>query len=360
MPIFAAGEAKSPSALRCGLIFAIGLSLPLTAAAQTAGEPDRLFQDSELIDVRIAAPFSTIMDERNSDEEYDGKLQYTGDAGETVEVDVGIRSRGRFRLRKRICEFAPLRLNFRKSQTEGSLFHHQDKVKLVTHCEDDSDRYQQAVVREFVVYRILNELTDLSFRARLMRVTYVDTDGGHRDRIRYGFIVEEDRRLAKRADLKVMDMVSTWPGGLHPEYTNLVSLFHFLIGNTDYSPVMGAEGACCHNQVLMGRTGELLRSVPYDFDQAGLVNARHARPNPRFRLNNVRQRLYRGYCENNRYLDATIRHFQDKRDAILGVVREQRELTDKDRKSISSYIERFYETVGSPRQVERQLLKKCI
>jgi hypothetical protein len=193
-----------------------------------------------------------------------------------------------------------------------------------------------------------------------MRITYVDTDGHDKDRTGYGFIVEAKERLAKRAGLNVMDRVSTWPGGLHPDYTNLVSLFHFLISNTDYSPVKGAEGVCCHNQVLLGSTGGLLYSVPYDFDQAGLVNARHAAPNPRFRLANVRQRLYRGYCANNAQIDATIRHFQDKREAILSVLTEQPELANKERQSLGKFIERFYEIIESPEQVERQLLKRCI
>lgn len=338
----------------------IGFLLPMAAAAQIAGEPDPLFRSNEIIDIRIAAPFSTIMDQRNTDEEFEGTLQYTSDAGEIVEVDVGVRSRGRFRMRKRVCDFAPLRLNFRKSQIEGSLFHKQDKVKLVTHCEDNSKRYQQSVVREYIAYRIFNELTALSFKTRLMRITYIDTDGKDKDRTGYGFIVEAKERLAKRADLNVMDRASTWPGGLHPDYTNLVSVFHFLISNTDFSQVKGAEGVCCHNQVLLGKTDDLLYSVPYDFDMAGLVNTRHAAPNPRFRLSSVRQRLYRGYCTNNAHVDATIRHFQDKREAILAVVTEQQELEDRERESLISFIDRFYEIIESPKQVERQLVKKCI
>ena len=342
------------------LVGAMSLLLPVIAAAQTASEPDPLFQSSEILEIRIAAPFSTIMDERNPEEELEGTLQYTSEAGELIEADIGIRARGRFRMRKRVCEFAPLRLNFIKSQTKGSLFHKQDKVKLVTHCEDNSKRYQQAVIREYIAYRIFNELTDLSFKTRLMLITYIDTDGVDKERTRYGFIVESDERLAKRADLKVMDRVSTWPGGLHSDYTTLVSLVHVLISNTDFSQVKGAEGECCHNQVLLGDTGDLLYSVPYDFDQSGLVNARHAAPNPRFRLANVRQRLYRGYCANNSHLDATIKHFQERREAIFTVVNEQQELGDKERKSMLRYIERFYEIIESPRQKERQLVKACI
>ncbi|MCP4301858.1 MAG: hypothetical protein GY783_14830, partial [Gammaproteobacteria bacterium] len=177
--------------------------------AQTSGEPDPLFQGAEILDVRIVAPISTILSDRSDEEDIDGKLQYTDESGELTEADIGIRTRGIFRLQRNVCAFPPLRLNFKSSQTKGSLFHKQDKVKLVTHCRDKSNRYEQTVLSEYLAYRILNELTDVSFRARLLRITYVDTDGRDPDRVRYGFIIEHKDRLAKRVGLSVIEIERT-------------------------------------------------------------------------------------------------------------------------------------------------------
>ena len=47
----------------------------------------------------------------------------------------------------------PLWVNFKKSDVKGTLFHKQDKLKLVVHC-GDSIRYEQALVREYLAYRI--------------------------------------------------------------------------------------------------------------------------------------------------------------------------------------------------------------
>ena len=328
--------------------------------AQTSDEPDPLFRSSDILDVRIIAPISSILRERSDEEDVDGKFQYTDEAGEVIEVDIGIRTRGLFRRDRDVCPFPPLRLNFKSKQIKKSLFHKQDKLKMVTHCRDNSDRYEQTVLREYLAYRILNQLTDVSFRVRLMRITYIDTDGDDRDRIRYGFVIEHKDRLAKRLGVGTVEVKSTKVSALRPDYLNLISMFHYMIGNTDFSPIAGAEAECCHNHVLLGNEGQLLYSVPYDFDQAGLVNAPHGVTNPRFKLRNVRQRLYRGRCANNEYLDATIALYGSKRDAIFRLISEQEDLEDKPRKEMSRYLTKFFETIDSPKQVQKRLVKKCI
>jgi len=335
--------------------------LAVTAAhAQTVGAPDPLFQSDEILDVRIIAPLKVLLRERSDDEESPGKFQFTNAAGELTEFDIAIRTRGNFRRDRDICTFPPLRLNFKKSQTKNTLFHKQDKVKLVTHCRTTS-RYAMLVPREYLAYRILNTLSDISFRVRLLRITYVDTENKNAEDVRYGFIIEHRDRLAKRLDEPVLKIPKTSVSALAPEYLNLVSMYHYLIGNTDFSPVLGpAGGNCCHNQVLFGVEGEPLLSVPYDFDQAGIVDAPHAGANPKFELRSVKQRLYRGRCVNNRLLDATIATFQSKQGEILTLINEQETLNDRARKAVTTFVGEFYETLESEKRVANEFVKKCI
>ena len=330
------------------------------AEAQEIITPDPLFQSNEILDVRIAAPMPTIIDERPIDEELPGKFQYTNSAGEVVEFDIKIRARGRFRLEKKNCRFPPLRLNFVKSQTKGTLFHEQDKVKLVTHCHNSST-YREVVLREYVAYRILNVMSDASFQVRLMRITYVDTNTNNENGPRFGFIIEHKDRLAKRLGLSVLDNSSVNAKSLNPEYANIVSLYHYLIGNTDFSSIRGAKAdTCCHNHVLFGNDDEPVWSVPYDFDQAGLVNAPHASPNPRFHLTNVKRRLYRGRCLHNDFVNATVASYQGKREEILQVLNEVLAASDKSINQMTSYIEKFYKILGSERKVNKELINDCI
>ncbi len=330
------------------------------ASAQEMNSADPLFEGDEIIDVRIVAPMTTIVSERPDEEELPATFEYTNSAGEAVIFDIKIRARGNFRRKKDVCDFPPIRLNFAKSETKDTLFHKQDKVKLVTHCQS-TDRYDQVVLREYTTYRILNVMTDASFRARLLRVTYVDSQGIRNDDTRYGFIIEDKERLAKRLDKSVLDIPSTSVSSLDSEYTNLVSVFQYLVGNTDFSMIQGVENEpCCHNHVLFGNDGEKIWSIPYDFDQTGLVNAPHAGPNPRFKLRNVRSRLYRGRCVNNTLLDATFAKYVDKRSEIMAAVNE---LSVADERSIDSmvrFVDSFYDTLESDKRVAREFVKKCI
>ena len=310
--------------------------------------------------MRIVAPISTLISERPIDEELPGTFQYTNSAGEAVEFDIKLRTRGRFRRDKENCRFPPLRLNFAASQTKGTLFHKQDKVKLVTHCQNSS-KYAEVLLREYAAYRLLNVVTDASFRVRLLRITYVENERKKSDDVRYGFVIEHRDRLAKRMGKTVLEIPGASPRSLNPEYANTVSMYHYLIGNTDFSSVRGSKGEmCCHNHVLFGNEGEAVWSVPYDFDMAGLVDAPYAAPNPQFTIRSVRRRLYRGRCIHNDYVSATIANYQSKREDLLQVVNDLEIASEKSIKSMTDYIEKFYKTLASERGVNSAFIKKCI
>ena len=329
--------------------------------AEPLTEPDRIFADNSTLEVTISAPFTSIMDVRSVDEETPGKLQYTNSEGVAVEFDVAIRSRGLYRRRADICRFAPIRLNFKKSQTRDTLFDKQDKVKIVTHCQPRSGTYEQTVITEYLAYRILNLLTDMSFRVRLLRVTYKDTDRSGRETVNYAVLIEHRDRLANRIDATVFKTNKVRIGDLRPEHTNIASVFQYLIGNTDFSPVAGRpDDDCCHNYVLFDVGGEKLVSVPYDFDQSGLVNAPHASANPRFRLKSVKSRLYRGRCFNNVQLPASLARFREKREEIDALMREQPSLASGTKKRVLAFVAAFYKTIDNPKRVEKRLVKKCI
>jgi hypothetical protein len=330
------------------------------SAANAASAPDPLFQSAEVLNVRLTAPISTLLSERPIDEELPGTLQFTNSAGEDQQFDILVRTRGRFRHQESTCDFPPLRINFKKSQTKNTLFHKQDKLKLVTHCQVQT-RYEQTLLREYLAYRILNLLTDASFRVRLLRITYVDNDGESDELTRYGVVIEHRDRLAKRLHEPVTDIQRTRIKNLDPSHTNLVSMFHYLIGNTDFSPIVAANGeSCCHNHVLFGAEGTPYRSVPYDFDQSGIVDAPYATTNPRFKLRNVRQRLYRGRCINNDRLDATIGVFRDKHDAISALVSTEKTLKNAAQKKMTAYINNFYKTLASEKRVQAAFVKPCL
>ena len=337
------------------LFLAIIAPVVLADAKPDASDEVPLFMDDTVIDATITGPLRDIMTTRSLDEESSGTLSYRDPVtGEEISLEVKIRARGKFRWQQKTCSFPPLRLNFRKSN--DTLFANSDKLKLVTHCRNGSSAYEQSVYREYLVYRILNLLDDRSFRVRPMQVRYVDETTGKEVANAPAFLIEDDEQLGERIGMQRDESASTAIAYLDAPYTNLTSVFQYLIGNTDFSPVQGPPGEpCCHNHVLFRKDNTRI-SIPYDFDVTGFANAPHARPNPRFRLTSVEQRLYRGRCANNDQLDTTFQLFRDKKQDIYELVNNQQGLKKNDRKDVLRYIDRFYSIIDSERQVRKRFL----
>lgn len=334
------------------------LVLALSSAPVQGNEPDPLFRGHETLDVTISAPLTTLVRERPTEDELQAKLTYSAGDGTSRTFDIKVRARGHSR--NDICDLPPLWLNFRKSQVKDTLFDKQDKLKLAVHCKD-AERFEQTLLREYVAYRILNLATPKSFQVRLLRVTWVDNEGKRDRQVRYAFLLEHKKRLGKRIDRKDLKIDETSVAALDPKHLNLTSVFQFLIGNTDFSPIAKPEyNECCHNYVLFSNDKNLLVAIPYDFDQAGLVNAPYALPGSQFGIHSVLQRIYRGRCENNDYVEDSIDRFKAVRNNIFALIETQDGLTRKVRDRLADYVQQFYDIADDPRRVTRLMIKRCI
>ena len=333
----------------------------LSGRAIDAAEPgpvQPLFAGHETLDIRIEAPLTTLVDERPDEEYLPARLSYEHAPGSTRTFDIKLRSRGKYRRQRRVCAFPPIRLNLPTGELDGSLFEGQDKLKLVTHCQTGRSRFEQLVLREYLVYRILQVLTDSSFGVRLMQITYVDTEGGE-SITRYGFVLEDADDIGARIGYEAVKSDGLSYAVLDPAYTNLVNVFQFLVGNTDFTLIRGPAGEDGFHNSVPFIDGEMIRPIPYDFDFAGLVNAPYAKPNPQFKIRSVRTRLYRGRCSNNVLLDATLGLVNDKKTEIYALVDELRDLDDRNRSQVTDYLDSFFELIADEDQVERKLVRGC-
>jgi len=329
-------------------------------SAQEVNQSRPLFESNDLLRVRIEAPFTSIMKDRESDEYRDGSIRLIDSTGTEESFDLKIRTRGNFRRKASHCHFAPLRINFRKKQVNDSLFQGQDKLKLVTHCENSGKEYEQSLLLEYLAYRMFNQLTDLSFRVRLLLVDYADTERDGYTRTRYGFLIEHDKELSRRIGMEMATVEAVTAEELDQHQSALFSAFQYLIGNTDFSAVRGAADAtCCHNAVLFQGADERLVPVAYDFDQAGLVDSPYAAPNPDLPIKDVKQRLYRGFCSYSEFIDDAVRLAVEQRSNIEQLFEEQDGLLTTPRRAALRYIDEFYDRVSSPSNMERYLIEDC-
>jgi hypothetical protein len=338
--------------------------------ALTAQAPDTLsqplFESHDLIQWTIAAPFREIFKDRDQEsEEHPGTFSYVDVDGNSVELEVQIRTRGKFRLQRSTCGFPNLRVNFKKSQVENTVFHNQDKLKLVAHCQNNRDEYEQQTLLEYLIYRSFNLLTDLSFRVRLAQITYIDTEEDDNPLTKYGFLLEDEDLMAARNGWQVLQIPGVPPHDYEAPELTLVEVFQFMIGNTDWDAFTKApdEEDCCHNVVPIGSMTKPVYPVPYDFDWSGVVDARYAEPNPSLRIRTVRERLYRGLCrpggEFGQLLGSVLQKFRDNKDAIYALFQNQEGLEQEYIDRTIEYFDEFYEIINDVEKANREIVGRC-
>ena len=334
--------------------FVLLLGAWITGLASCQAQASALFASDDVLHVTVAGPISTLAENMDGKEELPFVLTAEG-----VEHAIAVRNRGNSRLR--VCEFPPLRLDFDRDATAGTVFEGQNKLKLVTHCRN-YDRGEQDMLEEYLTYRLFNALTDASFRVRLLRIRYVDTDGRLDEdaSLRYAFVLEPEEQLAARLGGELAE-ISGVPKRRHDyEQASLLYLFQYMIGNTDWGFVKADyDEDCCHNVTLID-VENVVHTIPYDFDLAGLVNARYARPDPLLRIKTVRQRLYRGLCSDPQQVRAALDRVTERRELLLAVPSGIAGLEAGNVSKAERYLSDFFELADDPEKLLRRFERSCL
>ena len=345
--------------LAAQLVVAVAFVLGHGPAWAASREPAPLFTSNDVLHLTLAMPVRTIVARKKQRPKLAGKLSYMGKDGKPVELDVKVTTRGHSRLE--ICSFPPLKLNFKRKQVAGTLFAGQNKLKLSTDCMS-SRRYQDYLQLEYVIYRIYEQLTPLSFRVRSVEMTYIDTASRrNRSETGHGFLVEDIKGVAARAGMRVAKQKTVARSALDPEQLALLSVFEYMIGNTDWSAISPEAGSdCCHNAaVLVPRNGSGKGvDVPYDFDQAGMIDTEYALPDKRLPIRSVRDRLYRGLCSGNSYLQAIVSRFDAARPKIEALFQTV-SVMDSSRREAMRYLADSYAIIDDAAQRQKQIVAHC-
>jgi len=339
------------------LLVAFGLAAPAAAA-----DPHPLFAADDTIHLVIRGPIGAIRRgaERNTDA-HDATLTLAGAVGETHAIRLS--ARGLSRRRHENCTFPPLRIDFVGEPAATSLFHGQRRLKLVTHCQQ-AESFQQHLLLEYTAYRLLNALTPHSLRVRLAQVDYVEEGAAAPFLSRLGFLIEDVDDAARRNGLVEIETGNIGMRQLDAREGARVALFHYMIGNLDWSSTAGPQGdTCCHNSKLMGAapgatTG--LIPIPYDFDYSGLVDAPYAVPPLEVRVESVRTRRYLGFCIHNAEAQAVAAEFRAARAALLAVPASVPGLAARNRERAVAYLSRFFEDIADDGAVSSNLLARCL
>jgi len=326
--------------------------------ATAAKAPAPLFADEAPLEMWLELPLKTLLRDRKGRKEVEGVAVVTGPAGHAQRLDVKVASRGHNRLQK--CEFPPLLLNFKRSQVGGTVFARQDKLKLTTLCRD-GDGYDDYLELERLVYLMYQQVSDVSLRVRAVDMRYVDTDRDGEGLEAPAFFTEHFDSLAQRSGRTVLDVPALPIDDIDPAALATVSLFEYLVGNTDWAATAAATGRdCCHNMVPLAPAGATrpVVPVPYDFDSSGFVDTPYARPSPTLKTHSVRQRVYRGYCVSNPYLGDARDRLNAARPAMEAIVASGRLRPEAQRKALD-YLAEGFEDLNDSRQWQRNIVERC-
>jgi len=332
--------------------------LILLLAVTAANGQEGLFDSVEPLALTIEAPMRELIRKRLDKPEFEAAVIYTAASGEFRSIPAIISSRGNARLLA--CDFPPIRVEFTPEAVKGTPFEGERRLKMVTPCARGK-KEQGWLVQEYGIYKAFNFVTDYSYRVRRLDVSFRDTGSSRWERQFPAFFIEATGELADRVGMASLRPPEIAAAQFEGETLTANILFQFLIANTDFSIKRGPRGeGCCHNGRVVAPAGQQdgYVIVPYDFDQAGVINTNYALPDERLRIRSVTSRLYRGFCWQNDMLPAAISRFNDHREVITSALAPD-EISSNKRKRAVRFVDGFYEIINDPEELEKRVIAKC-
>lgn len=309
-----------------------------------------LFDSDEILDITMKGNFRKILNNRKGEAiYYPVTLSYADEENNSFSIAIQVKTRGHFRRENANCTFPPLLLTFSGADTRPAFFPKKNSLKLVMPCKGE-----EFVVHEWLVYKLYNLITPQSFRVRLVKVTLVDIENKKMPSPFYGFILEEEKQMAKRNGMVEVKRK------IRPQQTMIqpflrMAVFEYLIGNTDWS-----VDYLQNIKLIAADSSADAISVPYDFDLSGIVNSPYAKPAPELQMSSVRERRYRGYCIKDMSLfDSTVAFYNRMKSDIYKLYEGCSLIDDKYKKKTAKFLDEFYSVINDPKMLQKEFGYPC-
>jgi hypothetical protein len=321
--------------------FFVFTAISLQSFAQI--DPQQFFETDSVLHCKLSLNIDKFIHSRNKPKYLPALFSCNiGDSNITEQIRVEARGN----VRRQICYMPPMKMNFHNDTSPA--LHKLGSLKLVTPCFSN-EVHDQLLLKEYLIYKMYNLLTEKSFRVRLLNITYTDSDENKRPYTQYAFLIEDTKELAKRTNCKDLKGLKLYSQGADRDQMTLVALFEYMIGNTDWGVSSG------HNVILIRSATDSTKRpfvVPYDFDYSGLVNAEYAVPAEGLDIENVRERYYFGSQRTPEELNSWIEVFNAQKDSIYTLINNFTLLTKNNREDMINYLDGFYNVINDKREVK--------
>jgi hypothetical protein len=311
------------------------------------------FTSDELLEMTLEFDMKEFLKTKSQSEYQDAILTVKTGAGDSITEHIELRARGKMRCD--YCSFPPIMLKLKGKENMPGRVQDRGNFKLVTHC-NRSPKNEDYVLKEFLVYKMLNLVTPYSFKTRLVRVQYVDIHAAKKSYTTYGFIIESLDQLAERNEAVVIDNPNLAQSHMNSEDMARTALFNYMIGNTDWSV------ASQHNVKVLKSVKVLSdKGIPvsYDFDFSGFVNTVYAAPCGKIPIKNVTERYYQGMCLGDEDINPVLEQFDDLKGRFISTIDNFEYLSVGSRKQLESYIHSFYRGFKNQNVLISDLNRTC-
>lgn len=328
------------SALSCFLFLINGISYSQSSSV----DKFQFFNDTSILNATLTTNLAKLLKQKKTGYQLQAMFTSTLPSGIIVNDTVLLEIRGHSR--KDICYLPPLRINFKYQN--ASTFRKLGSLKLVSECKT-TDVNEQYLFKEFLIYKIYNLLTDLSFHVRLVNLNLTDSSGKKKTISEHAFLLEDITDVAKRNSCAEWKKGNLFSQDTDRDQMTLVAIFEYMIGNTDWGVPVN------HNtRLIVSKIDSLRRPyvVPYDFDYSGLVNTDYAVPDEKLPIQNVQERLYRGFPRNVEELNEVLNNFKKQKINIYSLINNFGLLTSKSKREMISYLDEFYTQINKPEMVK--------
>jgi hypothetical protein len=316
-----------------------------------------LFEHDDILEVFLYLDLSGFLKKTDRNQSFDGNMTIPLSETDSLNKKVTVKYRGESRYER--CNFPPMQIIFKKPLYESSDSGRIKKMKLVNQCQQGS-LYEDYIIRECLVYKLYNVLTDTCFQVRLLKVSFIDTEKKKKPMIQYGIFVEPEELLANRTNILEAKATNLSQKHMYPAMIDRIAIFNYMVSNWDWS-VPGQ-----HNiSVFISPTydaEELGIPVPFDFDLTGVVNAEYAIPPPGMGIETNRERKFTGICRSREIYMRELMLFKNKKEEFYSVVNDYPFLSKAAKRDIVIFLDQFFDQLEKPRSLDALidlLLENC-
>jgi hypothetical protein len=330
------------------VISLIILLISFAGFSQKAMKSDALFSDQTPLEIKLGYSNKDMNRKTNDSTFIDTTLEFLQNE-KWSSLKVNLRARGNFRRNE--CYFPPIKMKIKKDQYQGTIFDGNKTMKLVLPCKLESENNDN-ILQEYIAYKIYERISPFHFKTRRVNIDFSEPKGKKIKKFALkGFLIEDDKRVAKRHEGKVFERY------VHPmAMQHLTSVqnafFQYLLGNTDFSV------AYQHNGKLLYVNKEII-PLPYDFDMTGWVNPSYATVNTTLGINSVQDRKYRGFKREQQYFDEVRQQFLDQKADLMKMISsfEGEFSNQSEYENMFEFLKSFYDVLEDDSKFQKSIVE---